>query len=67
MGYIEIAVTWRAILIVKTLVILVGRLLLRRGRWARTPLGLLVRDDIIVIRLGLIGMRRGETLAIEDL
>jgi hypothetical protein len=65
--YIGIAVTWRAILVVKTLVILVGRLLLRKGWWVGTPLGLLVGDDTTGIRLGLIGMGRGEALAIEGL
>jgi hypothetical protein len=40
-------------------------LLLGKGLWARTPLRLLVGDDISVIRLSLIGMSRGEALAIE--
>lgn len=65
------AATWRAILVEKTLIILVGSLLslwllLRRVGWGvRTPISLLVGDGIIGISLGLIGVSGGVTLVME--
>jgi len=58
----------RAILVVNAWVVFIGRLLLLRGRGARTPLRLLlVWNNIIMVGLGLVGVARREPLAIEGL
>lgn len=66
------AVAWRAILIVETLLVIVGRLLwlwlllMLVLRGSRTPLRVLAGDGSRVISLGLlIWMSRGKALAIE--
>ena len=64
--------TWRSILVMKTRIVLVGSLSLyllrRRVGWrVRTPFSLLVGDDIIGIRLGLIGVSGGVSLVMEGL
>jgi hypothetical protein len=62
------AAAGRAVLVVKTLLVLVGGLwwwLLER--WAMAPLSLLVGGGITVISLGLISMGRGDGLTIEGI
>jgi hypothetical protein len=67
------AAAWRAILVEKTLIVFVGRLLslwlllLRVGWRLRAPFSLVVGDGITGICLGLIGMSGGVTLVMEGL